>query len=144
MIYSQILARGDIVEVDTWISANGKNGMRRHWHVHDSITGHTILKVTRFTTVYNTQGQDSVVLEMNINGRCLHLDTVSLRMWSSRLCNSCSLPISEGIRPDRLPSLGDIVPVLLSSGHKESILCGYKGYPCWQKQSTFVTCVAGW
>lgn len=40
--------RGDTVEVDTWVSANGKNGMRRDWHIRDSMTGHTILKATRF------------------------------------------------------------------------------------------------
>jgi hypothetical protein len=40
--------RGDTVEVDTWVSANGKNGMRRDWHIRDSITGDTILKATRF------------------------------------------------------------------------------------------------
>ncbi|KAL5678247.1 hypothetical protein ACJX0J_014378, partial [Zea mays] len=100
---------GDIVEVDTWISANGKNGMRRHWHVHDSITSHTILKVT------------SVVLEMNINGRCLHLVTMSLRMWySSRLCNSCSLPISEGIRLDRSS---------IDNGHHKK----YHSELCWRR-----------
>ncbi|ONM56121.1 Palmitoyl-acyl carrier protein thioesterase chloroplastic [Zea mays] len=37
---------GDIVEVNTWVSANGKNGMRRDWHIRDSMTGHTILKAT--------------------------------------------------------------------------------------------------
>jgi hypothetical protein len=40
--------RGDTVEVNTWVSANGKNGMRRDWHICDSITGETILKATRF------------------------------------------------------------------------------------------------
>jgi len=37
---------GDTVEVDTWVSANGKNGMRRDWHIRDPITGLTILKAT--------------------------------------------------------------------------------------------------
>ncbi|AQK82398.1 myristoyl-acyl carrier protein thioesterase isoform X1 [Zea mays] len=37
---------GDTVEVNTWVSANGKNGMRRDWHIRDSMTGHTILKAT--------------------------------------------------------------------------------------------------
>ncbi|KAL5680848.1 hypothetical protein ACJX0J_007233, partial [Zea mays] len=37
---------GDTVEVNTWVSANGKNGMRRDWHIRDSMTGHTTLKAT--------------------------------------------------------------------------------------------------
>ncbi|GJM98064.1 hypothetical protein PR202_ga15039 [Eleusine coracana subsp. coracana] len=37
---------GDTVEVDTWVGAHGKNGMRRDWHIRDSMTGHTILKAT--------------------------------------------------------------------------------------------------
>ncbi|OAY82927.1 palmitoyl-acyl carrier protein thioesterase, chloroplastic-like isoform X2 [Ananas comosus] len=37
---------GDIVEVDTWVDASGKNGMRRDWHVRDFNTGQTILKAT--------------------------------------------------------------------------------------------------
>jgi fatty acyl-ACP thioesterase B len=39
---------GDTVEVDTWVGTHGKNGMRRDWHIRDSMTGHTILKATRF------------------------------------------------------------------------------------------------
>jgi hypothetical protein len=42
------VCRGDTVEVDTWVGAHGKNGMRRDWHIRDSVTGHTILKATRF------------------------------------------------------------------------------------------------
>ncbi|XP_072984171.1 palmitoyl-acyl carrier protein thioesterase, chloroplastic-like [Typha latifolia] len=37
---------GDIVEVDTWVGAYGKNGMRRDWHVRDCNTGQTILRAT--------------------------------------------------------------------------------------------------
>ncbi|KAF7096345.1 hypothetical protein CFC21_098304 [Triticum aestivum] len=37
---------GDTVEVNTWVGAHGKNGMRRDWHIRDSVTGHTVLKAT--------------------------------------------------------------------------------------------------
>uniref|UniRef100_A0A804QUI3 Acyl-[acyl-carrier-protein] hydrolase n=1 Tax=Zea mays TaxID=4577 RepID=A0A804QUI3_MAIZE len=37
---------GDTVEVNTWVSTNGKNGMRMDWHIRDSMTCHTILKAT--------------------------------------------------------------------------------------------------
>uniref|UniRef100_A0ACD5UHD5 Uncharacterized protein n=1 Tax=Avena sativa TaxID=4498 RepID=A0ACD5UHD5_AVESA len=39
---------GDTVEVNTWVGPHGKNGMRRDWHIRDSMTGHTVLKATRF------------------------------------------------------------------------------------------------
>ena len=35
------------MEVDTWVSAAGKNGMRRDWHVRDSQSGQTITRATR-------------------------------------------------------------------------------------------------
>ncbi|CAM0910152.1 unnamed protein product [Alopecurus aequalis] len=37
---------GDTVEVNTWVGPHGKNGMRRDWHIRDSMTGHTVLKAT--------------------------------------------------------------------------------------------------
>jgi hypothetical protein len=40
--------RGDTVQVDTWVAAAGKNGMRRDWHVRDYNSGRTILRATRF------------------------------------------------------------------------------------------------
>lgn len=42
-----IFHRGDVVEVDTWVGASGKNGMRKDWHVRDPLTGETIMEATR-------------------------------------------------------------------------------------------------
>ncbi|XP_078432320.1 fatty acyl-ACP thioesterases B [Wolffia australiana] len=44
---------GDVVEVDTWVSAAGKNGMRRDWHVRDSQTGQTITRATSVWVMMN-------------------------------------------------------------------------------------------
>ncbi|KAM0944849.1 putative oleoyl-[acyl-carrier-protein] hydrolase [Dioscorea sansibarensis] len=44
---------GDVVEVDTWVGASGKNGMRRDWHVRDSLTGQTIMKATSVWVMMN-------------------------------------------------------------------------------------------
>lgn len=41
------IGRGDVVEVDTWVAASGKNGMRRDWHVRDCQTGQTIMRASR-------------------------------------------------------------------------------------------------
>jgi len=46
--------RGDVVEVDTWVSQSGKNGMRRDWLVRDCNTGETLTRASRldFLLVY--------------------------------------------------------------------------------------------
>jgi hypothetical protein len=40
-------AWGDVVEVDTWVAASGKNGMRRDWLVRNYKTGQIISRATR-------------------------------------------------------------------------------------------------
>ncbi|GAA0183536.1 hypothetical protein Leryth_022532 [Lithospermum erythrorhizon] len=37
---------GDVVQVDTWVAASGKNGMRRDWLVRDSKTGHILTRAS--------------------------------------------------------------------------------------------------
>eukprot|EP00262_Sarcandra_glabra_P010419 TRINITY_DN2569_c0_g2_i1.p1 TRINITY_DN2569_c0_g2~~TRINITY_DN2569_c0_g2_i1.p1 ORF type:complete len:421 (+),score=67.04 TRINITY_DN2569_c0_g2_i1:324-1586(+) len=44
---------GDIVEVDTWVCASGKNGMRRDWLVRDSKTGQTLTRATSVWVMMN-------------------------------------------------------------------------------------------
>ncbi|XP_065848848.1 palmitoyl-acyl carrier protein thioesterase, chloroplastic isoform X2 [Euphorbia lathyris] len=44
---------GDVVEVDTWVSASGKNGMRRDWRVRDGKTGETITRASSVWVMMN-------------------------------------------------------------------------------------------
>uniref|UniRef100_A0A0D9WLP4 Acyl-[acyl-carrier-protein] hydrolase n=1 Tax=Leersia perrieri TaxID=77586 RepID=A0A0D9WLP4_9ORYZ len=44
---------GDMVQVDTWVAAAGKNGMRRDWHVRDYNSGQTILRATSVWVMMN-------------------------------------------------------------------------------------------
>ncbi|KAH0449393.1 hypothetical protein IEQ34_020085 [Dendrobium chrysotoxum] len=44
---------GDVVQVDTWVSPSGKNGMRRDWHVIDCQTGESIVKATSVFVLMN-------------------------------------------------------------------------------------------
>lgn len=39
--------RGDVVEIDTWVAASGKNGMRRDWIIRDYSTQQIITRATR-------------------------------------------------------------------------------------------------
>ncbi|XP_017696143.1 palmitoyl-acyl carrier protein thioesterase, chloroplastic-like isoform X2 [Phoenix dactylifera] len=40
---------GDVVEIDTWVAASGKNGMRRDWIIRDYNTNRIIARATRET-----------------------------------------------------------------------------------------------
>ncbi|XP_038987226.1 palmitoyl-acyl carrier protein thioesterase, chloroplastic-like isoform X2 [Phoenix dactylifera] len=44
---------GDVVQINTWISSSGKNGMQRDWHVHDRQTGLTIMRGTSVWVMIN-------------------------------------------------------------------------------------------
>uniref|UniRef100_A0A7N0T7F6 Acyl-[acyl-carrier-protein] hydrolase n=1 Tax=Kalanchoe fedtschenkoi TaxID=63787 RepID=A0A7N0T7F6_KALFE len=46
---------GDVVQVDTWVSASGKNGMRRDWLVRDSKTGETLTRASSVWVMMNKQ-----------------------------------------------------------------------------------------
>lgn len=46
---------GDVVEVDTWVCASGKNGMRRDWLVRDCRTGTTLTRATSVFVMMNKQ-----------------------------------------------------------------------------------------
>ena len=36
--------RADVIQVDTWTCASGRNGMRREWVVRDCKTGKSVLR----------------------------------------------------------------------------------------------------
>ncbi|XVF34771.1 hypothetical protein REPUB_Repub18cG0087500 [Reevesia pubescens] len=44
---------GDVVQVDTWVSASGKNGMRRDWLVSDSKTGEILTRASSLWVMMN-------------------------------------------------------------------------------------------
>jgi hypothetical protein len=36
------------MEVDTWVGASGKNGMRRDWLIRSDVTGEVLVRATRY------------------------------------------------------------------------------------------------
>ncbi|XP_062145208.1 palmitoyl-acyl carrier protein thioesterase, chloroplastic-like [Alnus glutinosa] len=46
---------GEIVEIDTWVGASGKNGMRRDWLVRSQATGHVFARATSTWVMMNQQ-----------------------------------------------------------------------------------------
>ncbi|KAI3934396.1 hypothetical protein MKW92_026647 [Papaver armeniacum] len=46
---------GDVVEVNTWVDATGKNGMRREWEIRDNKTQQIITRATSTWVVMNRE-----------------------------------------------------------------------------------------
>ncbi|TXG57277.1 hypothetical protein EZV62_018590 [Acer yangbiense] len=46
---------GEIVEIDTWVGASGKNGMRRDWLIRSQATGHIFARATSTWVMMNEQ-----------------------------------------------------------------------------------------
>lgn len=61
-------------QVNTWAGPHGKNGMRRDWHIHDAMTGHTVLKTTR----------GDLLIATRIDAA--QINPLSFREWWCSLC----------------------------------------------------------
>ncbi|KAF2317829.1 hypothetical protein GH714_041144 [Hevea brasiliensis] len=44
---------GEVVEIDTWVGASGKNGMRRDWLIRSQATGHVFARATSIWVMMN-------------------------------------------------------------------------------------------
>ncbi|CAN1138207.1 Palmitoyl-acyl carrier protein thioesterase, chloroplastic [Linum perenne] len=44
---------GEVVEIDTWVGASGKNGMRRDWVIRSQVTGHVYARATSTWVMMN-------------------------------------------------------------------------------------------
>lgn len=42
-----------MVQVDTWVAASGKNGMRRDWLIRDCRTGEILTRASRLKSLSN-------------------------------------------------------------------------------------------
>ncbi|XP_044491329.1 palmitoyl-acyl carrier protein thioesterase, chloroplastic-like [Mangifera indica] len=46
---------GEVVEIDTWVGASGKNGMRRDWLIRSQATGHIFTRATSTWVMMNEE-----------------------------------------------------------------------------------------
>ncbi|THG11852.1 hypothetical protein TEA_000407 [Camellia sinensis var. sinensis] len=46
---------GDVVQVNSWVAASGKNGMRRDWIVHDCKTGDILTRASSVWVMMNKE-----------------------------------------------------------------------------------------
>uniref|UniRef100_A0A1S3ZR00 Acyl-[acyl-carrier-protein] hydrolase n=1 Tax=Nicotiana tabacum TaxID=4097 RepID=A0A1S3ZR00_TOBAC len=64
---------GDVVQIDTWVAASGKNGMRRDWLVCDSNTGDILMRASSLWVMMNEETRklskvpDQVKTEIKVN-----------------------------------------------------------------------------
>ncbi|KAF8021251.1 hypothetical protein BT93_G1622 [Corymbia citriodora subsp. variegata] len=65
---------GEVIEIDTWVGASGKNGMRRDWLIRSQASGVTFARATRYDSeisstlfsqlhIYNNLADDSCKCE---------------------------------------------------------------------------------
>nr|POE60532.1 palmitoyl-acyl carrier protein thioesterase, chloroplastic [Quercus suber] len=50
-----VVIRGEVVEIDTWVGASEKNGMRRDWLVRSQATGHVFARATSTWVMMNQE-----------------------------------------------------------------------------------------
>ncbi|CAN1796400.1 Palmitoyl-acyl carrier protein thioesterase, chloroplastic [Linum perenne] len=48
-----MVIRGEIVDIDTWVGASGKNGMRRDWLIRSQATGQVFARATSTWVMMN-------------------------------------------------------------------------------------------
>ncbi|KAJ1257937.1 hypothetical protein BS78_10G034900 [Paspalum vaginatum] len=115
LLVEQYPSWGDMVQVDTWVAAAGKNGMRRDWHVRDYNSGRTILRATSVWVMMNKNTRrlskmpDEVRAEIGpyFNGRSAITDE-----QSEKLAKPGSTPDGDAtkqfIRKGLTPRWGDL------------------------------------
>jgi fatty acyl-ACP thioesterase B len=62
--------RGGVMEVDIWVGASGKNGIRRDWLIRSDATGEVLARATRYFSehphpfFHGSLGSSNKVLQM--------------------------------------------------------------------------------
>ncbi|KAL2340402.1 hypothetical protein Fmac_008342 [Flemingia macrophylla] len=63
---------GDVVQVDTWVSASGKNGMRRDWLVRDIKTGEIYARASSVWVMMNKHSRRLSKIPEEVRGEICH------------------------------------------------------------------------
>ncbi|KAK1574853.1 hypothetical protein Q3G72_000439 [Acer saccharum] len=102
---------GDVIQIDTWMYASGKNGLGRDWHVRDFKTGKTL---TRATGVYlmmdKTRRKVSKFIEEareEINPFAIHCDPIIHNNNNSKLLK-LDIDKADQVRTGLIPGWTDM------------------------------------
>lgn len=103
-------AWGDVVEVDTWVAASGKNGMRRDWHVRDCQTGQTIVRASSVWVMMNqsTRRLSKIPEEVRAEIEPYFLERSAIIDEDSRKLPKLDDDIADYIRKGLTPRWGDL------------------------------------
>jgi hypothetical protein len=58
------------MEVDTWVGASGKNGMRRDWLIRSDVTGEVLVRATRYDSEHPHSFNSFMVPLVSLLRRC--------------------------------------------------------------------------
>ncbi|CAM6109681.1 unnamed protein product [Calypogeia fissa] len=101
---------GDVVEIDTWVAGEGKNGMRRDWLVTDYKTGEIL---ARATSTWVNMNQDTRRLSRMPDDVRSEISPYFLDRWAIKEDSSLQRTRklgdnAEHIRSDLVPRLNDM------------------------------------
>ncbi|KAJ0959905.1 hypothetical protein J5N97_000339 [Dioscorea zingiberensis] len=101
---------GDVVEVDTWVAASGKNGMRRDWHVRDCQTGQTIMRASSVWVMMNknTRRLSKIPEEVRAEIEPYFLERSAIIDEDSRKLPKLNDDTADYIRKGLTPRWGDL------------------------------------
>ncbi|XP_041008110.1 palmitoyl-acyl carrier protein thioesterase, chloroplastic-like isoform X2 [Juglans microcarpa x Juglans regia] len=102
--------RGDVVQVDTWVSPSGKNGMRRDWVLLDSKTGKTLTRASSVWVMMNKQTRRLSKIPEEVRGEIepYFTDTVPVVEEDSRKLQKLDDNTADYVRTGLSPRWSDL------------------------------------
>ncbi|CAI0446510.1 unnamed protein product [Linum tenue] len=103
---------GDIVEIDTWVDAAGKNGMRRDWIIRDFNTKQIITRATSTWVIMNRETRRLSKIPDQVREELVpyYINRVAIAAEDNDLdkIDKLSDDTAERIRPDLAPRWSDM------------------------------------
>ncbi|XP_041008113.1 palmitoyl-acyl carrier protein thioesterase, chloroplastic-like isoform X4 [Juglans microcarpa x Juglans regia] len=101
---------GDVVQVDTWVSPSGKNGMRRDWVLLDSKTGKTLTRASSVWVMMNKQTRRLSKIPEEVRGEIepYFTDTVPVVEEDSRKLQKLDDNTADYVRTGLSPRWSDL------------------------------------
>lgn len=103
-------AWGDIVEVETWVGASGKNGMRRDWLVRDSQTGEILTRATSVWVMMNKRTRRLSKLPEEVRGEIgpYFIEDVAIIEEDNRKLQKLNENTADNVRRGLTPRWSDL------------------------------------
>ncbi|XXG63737.1 hypothetical protein AAC387_Pa05g1852 [Persea americana] len=103
-------AWGDIVEVETWVGASGKNGMRRDWLVRDSQTGEILTRATSVWVMMNKRTRRLSKIPEEVRGEIgpFFIENVAIIEEDNRKLQKLHENTADNVRRGLTPRWSDL------------------------------------